>query len=135
MPISEYDFSMPRASTTSDVFNAIAEAHRREILSALGTGELAVGQLCEQVHLTQPQVSKHLQVLRSVDLVRCRHQGRNRYYRVNAHALEPLHQWVSTFEQMWNDRFDRLELVLAEMSAQEPPSPRPSHPQEQSHDH
>jgi DNA-binding transcriptional ArsR family regulator len=111
---------MSRASTTSDVFNAIAEAHRREILSALGSGELAVGQLCERVHLTQPQVSKHLQVLRSVDLVRCRHQGRNRYYRVNAHALEPLHQWVSTFEQTWNDRFDRLELVLAEMSATDP---------------
>jgi DNA-binding transcriptional ArsR family regulator len=65
-------------------------------------------------------VSKHLQVLRSVDLVRSRHQGRNRYYRVNAPALEPLHQWVTTFEQMWNDRFDRLELVLAELSATDP---------------
>lgn len=111
---------MSRASTTSDVFNAVAEAHRREILSALGSGELAVGQLCERVQLTQPQVSKHLQVLRNVDLVRCRHQGRHRYYRVNAPALEPLHEWVTTFEQMWNDRFDRLEIVLAEMSATDP---------------
>ena len=111
---------MSRASTTSDVFNAVAEAHRREILSALSPGELAVGRLCERVHLTQPQVSKHLQVLRSVDLVRCRQQGRQRYYRVNGRALEPLHQWVTTFEQSWNDRFDRLEHVLAEMTDQEP---------------
>jgi DNA-binding transcriptional ArsR family regulator len=110
---------MSRAATTSDVFNAIAEVHRREILSALGPDELPVGQLCERVRLTQPQVSKHLQVLRSVDLVRCRPQGRSRYYRVNAPALEPLHQWVATFEQMWNDRFDRLELVLAEMATTE----------------
>jgi predicted 3-demethylubiquinone-9 3-methyltransferase (glyoxalase superfamily)/DNA-binding transcriptional ArsR family regulator len=115
---------MSRASTTSDVFNAIAEAHRREILSALGPGELPVGQLCERVHLTQPQVSKHLQVLRSVGLVRCRHQGRHRYYRVNAPALEPLREWVTTFEQMWNERFDRLEELLTTLPLTQPPDDR-----------
>ena len=107
---------MSRAPTTSDVFNAIAESRRREILLTIGPRELAVGQLCERLQLSQPQVSKHLRVLRSVDLVRCRHQGRMRYYHVNAPALEPVHQWVAAFEQLWNDRFDRLEVLLAEMS-------------------
>jgi len=89
---------MPRAATTADAFNAIAESNRREILTALVGGEAAVGDLVDRLRLTQPQVSKHLGVLRSVDLVRCRTVGRQRLYRVNAPALRPIHDWVSAFE-------------------------------------
>jgi DNA-binding transcriptional ArsR family regulator len=108
---------MSRAATTADAFNAVAEACRRDILVALASGEAAVGELVERLQLSQPQVSKHLGVLRTVDLVRCRTAGRRRLYRLNAHALKPIHDWVSTFEQQWNERLDRLDDLLVELQA------------------
>lgn len=106
---------MPRAATTSDVFNAIAEPCRRDILSALGTGEVPVAELVARMRLPQPQVSKHLGVLRRVDLVRCRAVGRQRLYRLNAPALQPVHDWVSSFEAQWNERYDRLDDYLTRL--------------------
>ena len=85
---------MARAATTTDAFNAIAEASRRDILVALAGGEAAVGEIVERLRLPQPQVSKHLGVLRTVDLVRCRTVGRHRLYRVNGAALKPVHDWI-----------------------------------------
>ena len=116
---------MPRAATTSDVFNAIAEPCRRQILSALGGGETAVTALVDRLQLPQPVVSKHLGVLRQGDLVRCRSVGRQRLYRVHAPALQPIHEWVSTFEAMWNDRYDRLDRYLTDLQS-EPASDRPT---------
>lgn len=106
---------MSRAATTTDVFNAVAESSRRDILMAIGDGEAGVGDLVERLHLTQPQVSKHLSVLRRVNLVRCRAVGRERRYTVNGTALKPIHDWVSAFEKQWNLRLDRLDDVLAEL--------------------
>jgi len=106
---------MARAATTTDAFNAIAEAHRRDILGALCAGEAAVGEIVERLRLPQPQVSKHLGVLRSVDLVRCRTVGRRRLYRVNGAALKPVHDWVRTFEAHWNAQLDRLDNLLTEL--------------------
>jgi DNA-binding transcriptional ArsR family regulator len=110
---------MSRAATTSDVFNAVAEASRRDILMAIGDGEAAVGDLVDRLQLTQPQVSKHLAVLRRVNLVRCRAIGRERRYTVNGTALKPIHDWVSAFEKQWNLRLDRLDDVLAELDRTE----------------
>ena len=106
---------MSRAPTTTDAFNAIAESSRRDILDALAGGEVAVGELVVRLRLTQPQVSKHLGVLRTVDLVRCRTVGRQRLYRVNGPALKPIQEWLSTFEGLWNERLDRLDDYLAEL--------------------
>ena len=103
---------MPRAATTSDVFNAVAEPRRREILDALAEGEASVGDLVTRLHLPQPQVSKHLGVLRQVDLVTCRVAGRQRVYRLHAEPLQPLHDWVRQFEALWNDRLDRLDTYM-----------------------
>ena len=116
---------MSRAATTSDAFNSVAEPSRRDILDVLADGEAAVGDLVAQLRLTQPQVSKHLGVLRAVDLVRCRSVGRRRLYRVNAPALKPIHDWVSAFEGVWNDRFDRMDDVIAELTIAEPKIPQP----------
>ncbi len=112
---------MARAATTSDVFNAIAEPARRDLLVALAPGEASVGDLVDALHLSQPQVSKHLGVLRAVDLVRCRTAGRRRLYRVNPHALRPVHDWTSGFEALWNDRLDRLDDVLHEIREESTP--------------
>jgi DNA-binding transcriptional ArsR family regulator len=106
---------MSRAATTSDVFNAIAEPARRDVLGALARGEQTVGEIVAALPLTQPQVSKHLAVLRTVDLVRCRSHGRHRLYRLNGPALRPVHEWVSGFEAEWNDRLDSLDSVLADL--------------------
>ncbi len=106
---------MSRAATTTDAFNAIAESSRRDILDALAAGEVAVSDLVNRLHLTQPQVSKHLGVLRTVDLVRCRMVGRRRLYRVNGPALKPVHDWLRAFEGLWNERLDRLDDYLAEL--------------------
>ncbi len=106
---------MARAATTTDAFNAIAEASRRDILGALADGEAAVGEIVERLRLPQPQVSRHLGVLRRVDLVRCRTVGRRRLYRVNGAALKPVHDWVRTFEAHWNARLDRLDDLLTEL--------------------
>jgi DNA-binding transcriptional ArsR family regulator len=101
------------------VFNAIAESSRREILLLLTDGESPVGDLVDRLDLTQPQVSKHLGVLRTVDLVRCRTVGRQRLYRVNGPALRPVHDWVATFERHWNDRLDRLDDLLVDLQQKE----------------
>jgi DNA-binding transcriptional ArsR family regulator len=98
-----------RSSTTSDVFNAIAEQHRREILDALHSGEKAVGTLVKDVSMSQPQVSKHLRVLSEVGLVRCRAEGRRRLYRVEPARLRPLHEWLAKYEQALNERLDRMD--------------------------
>jgi DNA-binding transcriptional ArsR family regulator len=115
MSISEYDETVARASTTSDVFNAIAEADRREILDVLIAGEKAVGEIVNDVSMPQPQVSKHLRVLSEVGLVRCRAQGRRRLYRLEPARLRPLHDWLAKYEQAWNDRLDRMDDYLKEL--------------------
>jgi DNA-binding transcriptional ArsR family regulator len=107
-----------RASTTSDVFNAIAEADRREILDVLMTGEKAVGAIVNDLSMSQPQVSKHLRVLSGVGLVRCRAEGRLRLYRLEPARLRPLHDWVAKYEQAMNDRLDRLDDYLNELQRQ-----------------
>jgi DNA-binding transcriptional ArsR family regulator len=109
---------MARTATTTDAFNAVAEASRRQLLDALGTGEATVGDLVERSGLTQPQVSKHLGVLRAVGLVLVRADGRRRWYRVNGSALQPIHDWVRTFERTWNTRLDQLDDLLAELRTQ-----------------
>jgi DNA-binding transcriptional ArsR family regulator len=110
-----------RAATTTDAFNAIAESSRRDILVALAGGETAVGEIVDRLRLSQPQVSKHLGVLRAVDLVRCRTVGRHRLYRLNGAALRPVHDWISGFEAQWNDRLDRLDDLLTELQQEENP--------------
>jgi len=104
-----------RASTTSDVFNAIAEAGRREILDVLMTGEKAVGSIVDDLSMSQPQVSKHLRVLSEVGLVRCRADGRRRLYSAEPARLRPLHDWLSKYEQAWNARLDRMDDLLQEL--------------------
>ena len=115
MSISEYDSWVARASTTSDVFNAIAEAGRREILDVLMAGEKAVGAIVDDLSMSQPQVSKHLRVLSEVGLVRCRADGRSRLYRAEPARLRPLHDWLAKYEQVWNDRLDRIDDYLKEL--------------------
>src|SRR5215471_10761601 len=114
MPILEYVGPVARASTTSDVFNAIAEADRRQILDALMAGEKAVGAIVNDLSMSQPQVSKHQRVLSEVGLVRCRAEGRSRLYRLEPARLRPLHEWLAKYEQAWNDRLDRVEDYLKE---------------------
>jgi len=106
---------MARSATTTDAFNAIADAGRRRILDVLGTGEATVGELVDRLGFSQPQVSKHLGVLRAVGLVVVRVDGRHRWYRVNGPALKPVHDWVRTFERTWNERLDRLDDLLADL--------------------
>src|SRR3712207_6201630 len=105
---------MARAATTADAFNAVAEPRRREILDVLARGERPVNDLVSSLGLSQPQVSKHLRVLREVGAVDVRDEGRRRLYRLNGLALKPIHDWVKTFEQSWGQRFDRLDVVLDE---------------------
>ncbi|MFA6045586.1 MAG: metalloregulator ArsR/SmtB family transcription factor [Phycisphaerales bacterium] len=102
---------MARAATTLDTFNAIAEPKRREMLTALaaGGGELAVNTIVQTLGWPQPQVSKHLAVLRQVGLVSVRRQGRERMYRVNGEQLRTVHDWAKTFEQFWSDQLDRIK--------------------------
>jgi len=103
---------MARAATTADAFNAVAEPRRREILDLLAEGEHAVNDLVELLGLAQPQVSKHLRVLREVGLVDVREEGRQRLYRLNGPALKPIHDWVSSYERTWSERLERLDVVL-----------------------
>jgi DNA-binding transcriptional ArsR family regulator len=110
---------MPRAATTTDAFTAVAEPTRRRLLELLAPGELAVGDLVRMAGLAQPQVSKHLSVLRAVGAVEVRELGRRRLYRVNGQALRPIHEWVSAFEQAWSERFDALDAVLSDMRRKE----------------
>jgi DNA-binding transcriptional ArsR family regulator len=110
---------MARAATTADAFNAVAEPRRRQILDALAGGERPVNDLVDVLGLAQPQVSKHLRVLREVGAVDVRSDGRQRLYRLNGEALKPIHDWVSGYEQSWSERFDRLDVVLEELKKEE----------------
>jgi DNA-binding transcriptional ArsR family regulator len=110
---------MPRASTTSDVFNAVAEAGRREILDVLVAGEKSVGAIVDHLSMSQPQVSKHLRVLSEVGLVQHRVDGRRRLYHLEPARLRPLRDWLAKYEQMWNDRLDRMDDYLQELQKQE----------------
>lgn len=110
---------MPRAATTTDAFNAVAEPRRRQILDVLAGGERSVGELVDALEIAQPQVSKHLKVLRDVGLVDVREEGRYRLYRLNGQALKPIHDWVAAYERSWIERFDRLDEVLEDLRQSE----------------
>ena len=110
---------MARAATTADVFNAVAEPRRRQIVDLLAGGEQPVNDLVDRLQLAQPLVSKHLRVLREVGLVTCRDVGRQRLYRLNPTALKPIHDWVAGYARLWSERFERLDEVLAELRSEE----------------
>src|SRR6202522_549434 len=118
MPIMEYVRAVARSSTTSDVFNAIGDAHRREILDVLMTGEKAVGAIVNDISMSQPQVSKHLRVLSEVGLVRCRAEGRRRLYRLEPRHLQPFRDWLAQHERAVNERLDRMDTYLKEIQRQ-----------------
>ena len=115
MPIWIYDRLVARVATTADAYNAVAEPRRRRLLELLRSGERPVNDLVAGLGLAQPVVSKHLRVLREVGLVGVRDAGRQRLYRLNAEPLRPMHDWLREFEQLWSDRFDRLDDVMAEL--------------------
>src|SRR3989441_9659011 len=108
MPISEYDCAMARAATTSDVFNAIAEQQRREILVLLRAGEGPVTELAQELGMTQPGASKHLRVLREVGLVRDRKAGKQRLYGLDARGLRAVHEWTGGLGRLWDEGFHRV---------------------------
>jgi DNA-binding transcriptional ArsR family regulator len=110
---------MARAATTTDAFNAVAEPRRRQILDALAGGERSVNDLVDALGLAQPQVSKHLRVLREVGAVQVREEGRQRLYRLNGQALKPIYDWVRSYERSWTERFDQLDVVLENLKRQE----------------
>ena len=112
--IGMYSLRMPRAATTSDSFNAVAEPRRREILNYLALQERPVGDIVDLLGLEQPSVSKHLRVLRDVGLVHVRREGRQIFYRTNAENIRPLHEWASTFERFW-----RHQLISVKERAEE----------------
>jgi DNA-binding transcriptional ArsR family regulator len=108
-----------RAATTADAFNAVAEPRRRQILDVLAGGERPVNDLVHELGLAQPQVSKHLRVLREVGAVDVREDGRQRLYRLNSQALKPIHDWVKDYERLWSDRFEQLDVVLEDLKRKE----------------
>ena len=110
---------MARAATTTDAFNAVAEPRRRELLDLLAGGERSVNELVSLSGLSQPQVSKHLRVLREVGAVLVRDEGRQRVYSLNGPALKPIHDWISEFRQTWNERFDAMDDVLQQLTQPE----------------
>lgn len=110
---------MARAATTTDAFTAVAEPHRRRIIGLLAHGERSVNHVARSLRVRQPQASKHLRVLREVGLVTVRGEGQQRLYRLNGEALKPIHDWVSSFEHLWNQRFDRLAEYLEVLKEQE----------------
>jgi len=110
---------MARAATTTDAFNAVAEPRRRQILDVLARGERPVNDLVHELGLGQPQVSKHLRVLREVGAVDVRGDGRRRVYRLNGEALRPIHDWVKDFERTWSERFEQLDAVLDDLQQEE----------------
>jgi DNA-binding transcriptional ArsR family regulator len=117
--IGIYDARVARAATTADAFNAVAEPRRRAILDALGERERPVNDLVDALGMSQPQMSKHLRVLREVGAVQVREDGRQRLYRLNGHALKPIHDWVKNYERSWSERFDQLDVVLEELKQKE----------------
>jgi DNA-binding transcriptional ArsR family regulator len=108
---------MARAATTTDAFNAVAEPRRRQILDVLAEGERPVNDLVRLIGLAQPQVSKHLRVLREVGLVDVREEGRQRMYRLNGRPLKPIHDWVVSYAQLWEERFEALDELLEELKS------------------
>lgn len=106
---------MARAATTTDAFTAVAEPHRRRLLDLLAGGERAVNDLVAASGLNQPQVSKHLRVLREVGAVHVRGAGRQRLYRIDGRALKPIHDWIKDYERTWSDRFDAMDTVLDDL--------------------
>jgi DNA-binding transcriptional ArsR family regulator len=110
---------MARAATTADAFNAVAEPRRRAILDVLVAGERPVNDLVDVLGMAQPQVSKHLRVLREVGVVDVREVGRQRLYRLNGAALKPIHDWVKAYEESWSERFDELDDVLEDLKQTE----------------
>jgi DNA-binding transcriptional ArsR family regulator len=110
---------MARAATTTDAFNAVAEPRRRQILDLLAVGERPVNELVERLGIAQPQVSKHLRVLREVGLVEVRDAGRQRLYRLNGRSLKPIHDWVKAYERAWEGRFAAMDEVLEDLKQHE----------------
>jgi DNA-binding transcriptional ArsR family regulator len=106
---------MVRSPTTVDIFTAVADAHRREILDVLVGGEMPVGAIVDELSISQPQVSKHLRVLSQVGLVRCRALGRQRLYRLDPTCLQPLQEWAAKYERVLNARLDRLDDYLTDL--------------------
>ena len=106
---------MARAATTTDAFNAVAEPGRRRILDVLARGERPVNDLVKRLRMGQPQVSKHLRVLREVGLVQVREEGRQRMYRLNGEPLKPIHEWLRKYEEVWNERFEAMDELLEEL--------------------
>lgn len=104
-----YNEVMPRASTTSDTFNAIAEPRRRHILELIAGDERSVGEIADALDMGQPSVSKHLQVLRDVGLVHMRRDGRQALYRINAETLRTVHDWCGMFERHWRGQLRRIK--------------------------
>jgi DNA-binding transcriptional ArsR family regulator len=114
-----YSPGMARAATTTDAFNAVAEPRRRAILDVLAGGERPVNDLVHELGLAQPQVSKHLRVLREVGAVDVRDEGRQRLYSLNGQALKPIHDWVKAYERTWAERFDQLDIVLDDLKKEQ----------------
>jgi DNA-binding transcriptional ArsR family regulator len=110
---------MARAATTTDAFNAVAEPRRRQILDVLAGGERPVSDLVAELGLAQPLVSKHLRVLREVNLVQARDDGRRRIYRLNGEPLRSIHDWLKNYEQLWNERFEALDELLEDLKEEE----------------
>jgi DNA-binding transcriptional ArsR family regulator len=110
---------MARAATTADAFNAVAEPRRRQILDVLAGGERPVNDLVSLLGVGQPQVSKHLRVLREVGLVDVRDEGRQRMYRLNGRSLKPIHDWIKTYERTWNERYEAMDKLLDELKRKE----------------
>jgi DNA-binding transcriptional ArsR family regulator len=106
---------MARLPTTTDVYNAIAEPQRRDIIDLLRKGELPVNDIAESLGMKQPQTSKHLRVLKEVGLVSVRKEGKQRLYKLNSKELKPVYEWVQSFEQLWSERFDQLDEYLTRL--------------------
>ena len=115
---------MPRAATTSDIFNAVAEARRRDILAFLAADERPVGDIVSTLNLAQPSVSKHLKVLRDVGLVYVKKAGKQRLYGLDAQGLEPIHRWTGGFEEFWRGSFERLNRYVEDLQRKETPHDR-----------
>jgi DNA-binding transcriptional ArsR family regulator len=116
---------VPRAATTSDPFNAVAEPRRREILNYLAMQERPVGEIVAALGLEQPSVSKHLRVLRDVGLVRVRREGRNMLYSLDAEAIRPMYEWTQTFERFWKHQLQRVKERAEERAAAKGPREDP----------
>ncbi len=111
---------MARTPTTSDAFNAVAEPQRRRIIDLLALGEQSVNDIAAALNMRQPQVSKHLRVLREVGLVSARGDGQHRLYSLNSEALRPIYEWVTPYERFWRERYERLEQLFDKLQAESP---------------